>query len=69
MGRRLLVANRQHLDVSMENFRVSSENIREFTDTIKQRPYSLVRIKNPPDRKPGDPAPQKYNQQGSLSRA
>ncbi len=57
--RRLLVANRQHLDVSMENFRVSSENIREFTDTIKQRPYSLVRIKNPPDRKPGDPAPQK----------
>lgn len=52
--RRLLVANRQNLDVTLENFRVSSENIREFTDTIKQRPYSLVRIKNPPDRKPGE---------------
>ncbi len=53
--RRLLVANREHLDVTLENIRVSSENIREFTDTIKQRPYSLVRVKNPPDRKPGEP--------------
>lgn len=52
--RRLLVANREHLDVTLENIRVSSENIREFTDTIKQRPYTLVRVKNPPDRKPGD---------------
>ena len=57
--RRLLVANREHLDVTLENFRVSSENIREFTDTIKQRPYSLVRVKNPPRRRPGDPPTQK----------
>lgn len=53
--RRFMVANREHLDVTMENMRVSSENIREFTDTIKQRPYTLVRVKNPPDRAPGDP--------------
>lgn len=53
--RRLMVANREHLDVTLENIRVSSENIRQFTGTIKQRPYSLVRIKNPPERKPGDP--------------
>lgn len=52
--RRLLVANRQHLDVTLENFEVSSENIREFTDTLKQRPYSLIRVKNPRDRRPGD---------------
>ncbi len=54
--RRLMRANRDHLDVTLENIRVSSENIREFTDTIKQRPYSLVRIKNPPERKPGEAA-------------
>lgn len=54
--RRLMVANREHLDVTLENIRVSSENIREFTDTIKQRPYTLVRVKNPPDRRPGEPA-------------
>jgi phospholipid/cholesterol/gamma-HCH transport system substrate-binding protein len=56
-ARRLLVANREHLDVTLENMRVSSDNIREFTDTIKQRPYTLIRAKNPPDRKPGDPEP------------
>jgi ABC-type transporter Mla subunit MlaD len=52
---RLLVANREHLDLTLENFRVSSENIREFTDAVKQRPYSLIRVKNPPDRRPGEP--------------
>lgn len=57
-ARRLLIANREHLDVTLENFEVSSENIREFTDTLKQRPYSLIRVKNPPDRQPGQ-APKK----------
>lgn len=52
-ARRLLIANREHLDVTLENFEVSSQNIREFTDTLKQRPYSLIRVKNPPDRQPG----------------
>ncbi len=53
--RRLLVANRENLDVTMENIRLSSEDIRELTDTLKQRPYSLIRVKNPPDRVPGEP--------------
>jgi phospholipid/cholesterol/gamma-HCH transport system substrate-binding protein len=57
--RRLLLANREHLDVTMENFEASSENIRELTDTLKQRPYTLIRVKNPPERQPGEPAPQK----------
>lgn len=48
-----LNTNREGLDEIIENFRSSSENFREFTDTIKQRPYSLIRVKNPPDRKPG----------------
>lgn len=46
--------NRESLDEIIENFRTSSENFREFTDTIKRRPYSLIRVKNPPDRRPGD---------------
>lgn len=50
---RLLMANREHLDITMENIRVSSENIRELSDTLKQRPYSLIRVKNPPERTPG----------------
>jgi len=54
--RRLLVANREHFDVTMENIDVSSENIRELTDTLKQRPSSLIFSKNPPDRRPGQPA-------------
>ncbi|MGH9895391.1 MAG: hypothetical protein ACREA0_26085, partial [bacterium] len=54
-ARRLLVANREHLDVTLENIRISSENVRELTDTVKQRPYTLIRVKNPPDRVPGGP--------------
>ncbi len=52
--RRLLVANRDQIDTTLENIEVSTENIREITDTIKQRPSSLVWSKNPPDRKPGE---------------
>jgi len=47
----LLEANRNDIDTMLENFRRSSENLRELTDTIKQQPYSLIRIKAKPDRK------------------
>jgi ABC-type transporter Mla subunit MlaD len=47
----LLEANRADIDTMLENFRRSSENLRELTDTIKQQPYSLIRIKAKPDRK------------------
>jgi phospholipid/cholesterol/gamma-HCH transport system substrate-binding protein len=46
----LLEANRNDIDAMLENFRRSSENLRELTDTIKQQPYSLIRIKAKPDR-------------------
>jgi len=52
--RRLLVANRDQIDTTLENLEVSTENIREITDTIKQRPSSVVWSKDPPDRKPGE---------------
>jgi phospholipid/cholesterol/gamma-HCH transport system substrate-binding protein len=40
-----LTSNRPDIDELIENFRDSSENLRQFTDTIKQRPFSLIRIK------------------------
>ncbi len=46
-----LDANRDDIDEMFEQFRRSSENLKEFTDTIKQRPFSLVRVKAKPDRK------------------
>jgi phospholipid/cholesterol/gamma-HCH transport system substrate-binding protein len=46
-----LVSNRSDIDAMIENFRRSSENLSEFTGTIKQRPFSLIRVKPMPDRK------------------
>ena len=45
-----LGANRGNLDETLENIRATSENLKEFTDTLKQRPYSLIRIKAEKDR-------------------
>ncbi len=47
-----LVGNRENLDEILENLRLSSQNLRQFTDTIKQRPFSLIRIKAEKDRLP-----------------
>ena len=47
-----LGANRGNLDETLENIRVTSENLKEFTDTLKQHPYSLIRIKAEKDRVP-----------------
>jgi phospholipid/cholesterol/gamma-HCH transport system substrate-binding protein len=47
-----LGSNRGNLDETLENIRATSENLKEFTDTLKQRPYSLIRIKAEKDRVP-----------------
>lgn len=47
----LLESNRSDIDAMLENFRRSSENLKQFTDTVKERPFSLIRIKPKPDRK------------------
>jgi phospholipid/cholesterol/gamma-HCH transport system substrate-binding protein len=47
-----LGANRGNLDETLENIRATSENLKEFSDTLKQRPYSLIRIKTEKDRLP-----------------
>jgi phospholipid/cholesterol/gamma-HCH transport system substrate-binding protein len=48
-----LDANSENIDELLDNIRSVTENLREFTDTIKTRPFSLIRITNPPDHKPG----------------
>jgi phospholipid/cholesterol/gamma-HCH transport system substrate-binding protein len=48
-----LDVNSENIDEILDNFRHVSENLKEFTNTIKKRPYTLIRASNPPDRKPG----------------
>jgi len=38
-------------DDTMENLRIATENLDQLTDSVKQRPWSLIRIKQPEDRK------------------
>lgn len=47
-----LVSNRGNFDETLENIRISSHNLKQFTDTIKQRPFSLIRITGQKDRVP-----------------
>ena len=49
-----LDVNAENIDELLENFRHVSENMKEFTDTIKRRPYTLIRSSNPPEHKPGE---------------
>ncbi len=47
----MLDSNRNDLDIAIEELRRSSENAAQFTQGVKQRPYSLIRVTGPPDRK------------------
>jgi len=47
-----MVTDRPDLDETLANIRSASENLRQFTNTVKQRPYSLIRIKAEKDRVP-----------------
>jgi phospholipid/cholesterol/gamma-HCH transport system substrate-binding protein len=49
-----LNANSGNLDDIIANFRDASENLKEFTEGIKQRPYTLLRSSEPKVRKPGE---------------
>ena len=49
-----LDTNQDNIDQLILNLRDVSENLREFTSTIKSRPSSLIHSSVPRDRKPGD---------------
>lgn len=44
-------ANDFKIDDTVENLRTATDNLDQLTDSLKQRPWSLVRIKQPVDRK------------------
>jgi len=47
--------NSGNIDELLDNLRHVSENLKEFTNTIKTRPYTLIRSSNPPEHKTGEP--------------
>jgi len=49
-----LDVNTENIDELLDNFRRVSQNLKEFTDTIKKRPYTLIRASNPPEHKTGE---------------
>ena len=49
-----LDVNTENIDELLDNFRRVSQDLKEFTNTIKRRPYTLIRATNPPDHKPGE---------------
>jgi hypothetical protein len=43
-------ANDYKIDDTMENLRTATDNLDQLTDSLKQRPWSLIRIKQPKGR-------------------
>lgn len=44
-------AKDQDLTYTLENVRVITDNLNELTESVKERPWSLIRIRQPKDRK------------------
>jgi ABC-type transporter Mla subunit MlaD len=49
-----LDVNSDNIDALLDNFRQVSQNLKEFTETIKTRPYTLIRSSSPREHKTGD---------------
>jgi len=49
-----LDVNSENIDELLDNVRHVTENLKEFTATIKTRPYTLIRATNPREHKPGE---------------
>ena len=43
-------ANDYKIDDTVENLREATDNLNQYTNSLKQRPWSLVRVKQPEDR-------------------
>ena len=48
-----LSANSENIDEILANFREASLNLRQLTQMLKQRPYTLLRSSSPPPHEPG----------------
>jgi phospholipid/cholesterol/gamma-HCH transport system substrate-binding protein len=47
----LVRANSQNTTYTIENLRMATDNLNDLTQSVKERPWSLVRIRQPKDRK------------------
>ena len=47
----ILSEDRENIYVTLENMRLATDNLNDFTRTIKEEPWSMVRIRQPEDRK------------------
>ena len=47
----LVRTNSQDTTYTIENLRMATDNLNDLTESVKERPWSLVRIKQPKDRK------------------
>ena len=43
--------NHENINDSLDNIRMATDNLNDFTRNVKEQPWSLVRIKQPEDRK------------------
>ena len=50
-------SNAENLDEIIDNLRHTTENLNSFTETIKTRPYTLLRDSSPKEHKPGSALP------------
>lgn len=50
----VLDVNSENIDQLLDNMIHVTENLKEFTDTIKKRPYTLIRASNPREHKTGE---------------
>jgi len=55
---RTMSANSENLDEIIDNLRSVTANLNEFTETIKTRPYTLIRASGVKPREPGQAPPQ-----------
>lgn len=46
--------NRREIEATLRDLRDTAANLKQFSQTVKERPYSLVRIRHTQERRPGD---------------
>jgi phospholipid/cholesterol/gamma-HCH transport system substrate-binding protein len=51
---RTLNYNVDNIDQAIENVRVTTQHLKDLTETLKRRPYTLIRADKPRERKPGE---------------
>jgi len=53
----IVKANDDKIDDTVENLRETTDNLNQFTNSLKQRPWSLIRTKQPGERRVPDKQP------------